>query len=237
MKTKLLLTGGSGQLGEILISGLRNDCQIHVFDQSPHPRKNEPHETIDISDLEDLKMGFSKLPSIQAIIHFAADAYPFASWENVLYHNIAGTKNIYECAKEFKVPKVIFASSTHVVGAYPGYPMEIKGKKILKTTDPVRPDGFYALSKATGELIGQTYSDLHGISSINLRIGHTTAQTIPDPDLAKVELFEDDLVDLVKKSLTASISFGIYFAVSDNPGRFLDIENAKKDLGYSPKKR
>lgn len=208
----------------MIYQGLKDQYKIIGLDKA----------NADISDFGQLKIFIAKQPKLDAIVHFAADPYPFASWDNVLKNNIEGTKNIYEIAKEFNIPKVVFASSTHVIGKYPGYPTSASW---LTTLDPVRPDEFYGLSKAVGEQIGQLYSDLFNISSVNLRIGHTTAKTKHDPNLDKVELFEDDLVDIVQKSLEANIKFGIYFAISDNPGRFLDLENAKRDLGYNPKPR
>lgn len=36
------------------------------------------------------------------------------------------------------------------------------------------------------------------------------------------------------KALTANVAFGIYFGISNNPNTYLDISNAKKDLGYLP---
>lgn len=234
MKT-ILLTGISGILGQILYKSLKEQYEIYGIDiKSTDP--NHVYEA-DVSNFDQLKSVFDQLPRLDAIVHFAADPYPFAHWDLTLQHNVIGTKNIYECAKVFNVPKVVFASSTHVVGKYPGYPQKIEGKEFVKTSDPVRPDEFYGLSKAMSELNGQMYSDLFGISSINLRIGHTTADTSPDHNLDKLELYGDDLVDLVQKSLEADIKFGIYFAVSDNPGRFLDLENAKRDLGYNPRPR
>ncbi len=224
---KVLITGANGILGQILSEGLKNKYEVIGLDKIE----------ADISDIVGLREFFNKLPQIDSIIHFAADPYPFASWENVSKNNIEGTRNIYEMAKEFSIPKVVFASSTHTIGKYPNYPKTIEGQDFLTTLDPVRPDEFYGASKVVGEIIGRTYSDLFNISSINLRIGHTTAHTKHDPELDKVELFEDDLIDIVQKSIEANVKFGVYFAVSDNPGRFLDIENARIDLGYNPKKR
>ncbi len=236
MTSNLLITGGSGQLGQMLIRGLMPHYSVWNFDVKSEALSGH-HQAVDLSDFNALKGAFAKLPKLDAIVHFGADPYPFASWELVSRHNIDGTANIYECARIFKVPKVIFASSTHVIGSYPGYPAGITGKVEITTAEPTRPDGFYALSKVVGEEIGRLYSDLHGIASINLRIGHTTGNTQRDPSLDKIELYEEDLVSLTQKSLTAKVSFGIYFAVSDNPGRFLSLQNAQEELGYDPKKR
>lgn len=254
---KILLTGISGMLGQMLYNGLKDRYEIYGLDQRI-TQEDKKNFQADISNFESLTEIFYKLRPIDAVVHFAADPYPFAHWDLLLKDNIVGTKNIYECCKIFKIPKVVFASSTHTIGKYPGYPHEIifetdepppprggvppqagrtDNRKMLTPQDPVRPDEFYGLSKAVGESIGRTYSDLYNIHSLNLRIGHTTGQTPPDHDLDKIELYEEDLVDIVQKSIEVDVKFGIYFAISDVPGRFLDIVNAKNELGYNPRKR
>ena len=50
----------------------------------------------------------------------------------------------------------------------------------------------------------------------------------------KTWLSHRDLVQLVRKSLESDVEFGIYYGVSDNTGRFWDISNAEKELGYKP---
>ncbi len=52
--------------------------------------------------------------------------------------------------------------------------------------------------------------------------------------LRKVWLSHRDLVQLVEKSLTANVNFGIYFGISNNKGAFWDITNARNELGYQP---
>jgi uronate dehydrogenase len=39
---------------------------------------------------------------------------------------------------------------------------------------------------------------------------------------------------LVQKAIETDIGFGIYYGVSNNTGRFWDISNAERDLGYIP---
>lgn len=213
MKT-ILITGHAGIVGTILSDNLTADHTIIGLDKSD----------CDISDFNSLKSFFAKCPKIDVIIHLAADAYPFASWDLVLQHNVVGTRNIYEMAKLMGIKKIIFASSTHVVGKYPGYPFKIDnlGRK-LTVNDPFQPDEFYGWSKASGEILARLYFDLHGIYSTILRIGHVLAPgQKKDLDLEKFELTNDDLVKFVHRGLSET-GFHTYFAVSDHQGGFLEL--------------
>src|SRR3712207_9306172 len=60
-----------------------------------------------------------------------------------------------------------------------------------------RPDGYYGLSKAYGELMGRLYWDKHGVENVNLRIG----SCFPEPTDARMLstwLSYADLVRLVR---------------------------------------
>ncbi len=141
------------------------------------------------------------------------------------------------------VKKVIFASSTHLIGEYPGYPEDIElvdGKKIT-VDDPVRPDGDYADSKGYGELVARHFYHAHGLPSICIRIG--TISRVDDPNheegrkpYIKNWISHEDLTQLVILSLQHDdIPFGIYWGISANTGAYLDISNSEHDLGYKPK--
>ena len=41
-------------------------------------------------------------------------------------------------------------------------------------------------------------------------------------------------MQLMKKSLLAEVKFAIYYGVSNNRKRFLDISNAMAEIGYQP---
>jgi hypothetical protein len=41
-------------------------------------------------------------------------------------------------------------------------------------------------------------------------------------------------VQLVEKSLSSDVLFGIYYGISNNKDAFWDISNARADLGYAP---
>jgi nucleoside-diphosphate-sugar epimerase len=172
-------------------------------------------------------------------VHLAADPRIDADWESVYVNNIGGTENIYKAAQVHGVGRVVFASSNHVTGAYEGFPPTlhtIKNMSLITTSDPIRPDGCYGVSKAAGEAIARMYYELYGIETICLRIGSVTKDDDPreNPRYESTWLSHRDLVQLVKKSLLANVKFGIYYGVSDNKKRFWGISNAESDIEYRP---
>ncbi|MCI0610433.1 MAG: NAD-dependent epimerase/dehydratase family protein [Anaerolineae bacterium] len=106
----------------------------------------------------------------------------------------------------------------------------------ISTQDPIRPDSEYGVSKAFGEAVARYYCARWSIEAICLRIGAVLSNDDPTHDarLRKVWLSHRDLVQLVEKSLTANVTFGIYYGVSNNKGAFWDITNARTELGYEP---
>jgi nucleoside-diphosphate-sugar epimerase len=195
----------------------------------------------DIADYEQVRAALERPGPLDAIIHLAGNASLTATWEGVLGANIIGTRNIFEAARVAQVPRVIFASSNHVTGAYEGFAPDLhlyrepEPPKIWPE-GPIRPDSDYGVSKAFGEAVARYYCARWGVEAICLRIGAVTAEDDPTKNarLRKVWLSHRDLVQLVEKSLRANVTFGIYYGVSNNKGAFWDITNARLELGYEP---
>jgi nucleoside-diphosphate-sugar epimerase len=126
-----------------------------------------------------------------------------------------------------------------VTGAYEGLPPGLhlrQNPEKITVDDPIRPDGFYGVSKAAGEAIARMYFEVYGIESICLRIGSVIREDDPgiNPRFGSTWLSHRDLIQLVRKSLSTEASFGIYYGVSNNAKRFWDISNAEAELGYHP---
>ena len=238
-RNKLLITGCNGLIGRILWEHLADSFELFGLDISSADREENIFK-VDISKPGQIKILFDRLPSLTFIIHLAGDPRMDADWESVYLNNIGGTKNIYEAARLFGVKRVVFASSNHTTGAYEGIPPGLHAKKdrtLITTKDPIRPDGFYGVSKVAGEAIARMYFELYGLESICLRIGSVLKDDNPhsNPRYESTWLSHGDLVQLVRKSLLANIKFGIYYGVSNNKNRFWDISNAQADLNYEPR--
>jgi nucleoside-diphosphate-sugar epimerase len=236
---RLLITGINGLIGTILRNALQDIHDIYGIDREGE--FSERVQSADISEYREVARVVQQFRPLEAIIHLAGDPSPKASWESVLKANIVGTRNIFEAAREFEVPRVIFASSNHAVGVYHGYdpesytftePQPIK----ISPYDPPRPDSEYGVSKVFGEAIARYYSDRWGIKAICLRIGAVLKNDDPTKGAQnrKIWLSHRDLIQLVEKSLNTNIKFGIYFGISNNKDAFWDIDNARAELGFEP---
>lgn len=235
---RILITGINGLIGGILRDALRNSNDIYGLDlEGPFP---DSVGQADVSEYRQVAKVVQRFSPLDAIVHLAGNPRVKASWEDVLSANIIGTRNTFEAAREFQVPRVIFASSNHVTGAKDGIEPELSSDArkpvIISPDQPVRPDSEYGLSKACGELIARYYFDKWGVRAICLRIGAVLKNDDPtgNPQNRMLWLSHHDLVQLIEKSLAADVKFGIYYGISDNRGAVWDITNARQELGYDP---
>jgi UDP-glucuronate 4-epimerase len=132
----------------------------------------------DVRDMDALrKVAEHVQPEI--VIHLAARAGVRPSIEQpALYEgvNVAGTVNLLEIAREFKVQRLIFGSSSSVYGVTNNVPF---CEDDLKT----RPISPYAATKLAAELMCYTYTHLYGLTSLCLRF-FTVYGPRQRPDLA-----------------------------------------------------
>lgn len=228
MKPRVLITGIGGKIGQAIVRAKKDDWDIVGLDIAPA----QSVIAADISDWERVDRAFGEAGNIDYVIHLAAIADSRASWDDVLRHNIVGTRNVYERSKSANVKKILFASSWHVVGAAH---MHGETDGTITVSDPIRPDGDYATGKAFGEVLARQYYEQHGLHSIVLRIGNVEANDRPrDEHAERIWLSHRDFVQLVEKGLMSDVPFGIYFATSANDDRFLDLSDAERELGYEP---
>ncbi|WP_036242909.1 NAD-dependent epimerase/dehydratase family protein [Methylobacter luteus] len=235
---KLLITGHSGLIGKTLWRGLADSFELYGVDICLSEQTGNVFRA-DISNQEQINAVFERIPALAYVVHLAGDPRADADWQSVLVNNIAGTRNLYEAARAHGVKRVVFASSNHVTGAYEGFPRHLHTQEnpaLITTQHPIRPDGYYGVSKAAGEAIARMYYEVHGLESICLRIGSVLKDDDPARDARSqsIWLSHRDLVQLVKKSLLAEVRFAIYYGVSNNRKRFWDISDAMAEIGYQP---
>jgi nucleoside-diphosphate-sugar epimerase len=183
------------------------------------------------------------------VVHMAADPNGNAPWESVLRNNIIGTYNVFEACCLNGVKRVIAASTIMVSwgywldepyksiseGNYKNVPAQIP---IVTKESPIRPSDLYPASKVWSEALGRCYSDQHGLSVIMLRIGGVRDPNRPGdtPMGYSVWCSHRDIAQIVERCIDApdSLRFDIFYVVSNNKYRFVDIEHARKVLGYVP---
>ena len=115
--------------------------------------------------------------------------------------------------------------------------MSATNVEMITTAHPLRPRGLYSATKAWGEALGRAYAEFSDLSVICLRVGKVEIDDVPlSSRNAAIWCSHRDIVQMIRRSIEApaSLKFGVYFAVSDNPNNYRDWSNAHDDLGYTP---
>jgi uronate dehydrogenase len=190
------------------------------------PGSAGPGEEVQLARLEDADAVHALLQGVEAVVHLGGVSTEQA-WEAILDANIAGMVNLYEAARTHGVRRIVYASSNHVTGCY-------RQHEVITPQHPVRPDGFYGLSKAFGEDLAQLYWDRHGVETVSLRIGSAFAEP-KDRRMLATWLSFDDLERMVVAALTAPVvGHTVIYGMSDNAGTWWDNTSARH-LGYQPR--
>ncbi len=221
----LLLTGAAGTLGRALAQPLRGLCQRLVLSDLAAPLR--AHGIAGVAcDLTDATAVTQLLQGVDAVVHLGGVSVegPFAP---IVMANVLGLIHLYEAARLAGTKRIVFASSNHVTGCY-------GQDEVITPTDPVRPDGYYGVSKLFGEGLASMYFERYDIESVCLRIGTATLEPEDRRSLSSW-LSRGDLTRLVSAALTApDVGFTIAYGVSNNPRSWWRSQAAWARIGYVP---
>ena len=223
---RLLMTGAAGGLGRAMRPRLLRYCDALRLSDIAELGAAAPGEELVPARLEDKAAVRALLEGVEAVVHFGGISTEHA-WETVAGPNVHGVVHLYEAARVQGVKRIVFASSNHATGFY-------RQDEVIGTDAPPKADGFYGLSKAFGEQVGQFYWHRWGIETVALRIG----SSFPEPRdrrMLATWMSYDDLERLLVASLTAPVvGFSVVYGMSDNRGAFWDNTGARH-LGYRPR--
>ena len=127
---KIVVTGGAGFLGLHLAKYLqKKGCSLILLDIAEFDKKEYPNTTVALCDVRDKKKLETFIKGADVIIHAAA-ALPLWKEEDILTTNINGTRNVLELAREQKIKRVIYISSTAVYGVPKKHPIEEEDPRV-----------------------------------------------------------------------------------------------------------
>jgi uronate dehydrogenase len=223
--TKLLLTGASGHLGRVLTVGLADrGYQLRLSDVAPLDDVPDGVEFSQV-DLADKEATLALCDGMDVVVHFGAISGE-SRFEDILDANIRGTWHIFEGARRNKA-RVIFASTNHTIGFH-------ERSEPLTEDCHFRPDSFYGLSKAYGELLARHYWDKHGVESGLLRIG-SCFEVPADQRQLRTWLSFRDLTDLISRCIDVpALECSVFWGVSDNDGKWWS-DHAGELIGFVPR--
>ena len=222
----VLLTGATGSVGSLLRPYLaRNYTTVVLNSRKPIAdlRQNEIHRPGDICDPNVVD---GLLEGIDGIIHLAALVGPDFTFEETLGPNFTSVYHLFEAARSRSVKKVVYASTHHAVGFFE------RGTPVDHNTAP-RPDSWYGVTKACGEILSSYYVDTYGFDVMCIRIGYVE-DSVPDERRMHTWCSARDLAALIDIGLRGSqAGFHVVYGVSNCPEPLFDNAHAES-LGYTP---
>jgi len=167
----ILITGGTGFIGNHLVRELLHQCDILVISR----QKKIPLVTTvnaDITDISGLQNSLKKI-DIDLVFHVAGSTNSPDHTQDPDFFSInaIGTKNILELCRQKNVEQMVYSSTMEVFGDPFYTPVDEKHPKL--------PDSNYGLSKWMGEEYCRQYLSAYGICSTILRYSYVYGPGLP----------------------------------------------------------
>lgn len=174
---KILVTGGCGYIGgHTIVDLVKNGFEVISVDDLSRGsllmqdgietilRKKIKNYKVDLTNLDDTQAIFIENPDIIGIIHFAAfKSVGESVLQPLMYYrnNINSLVNILQCAKDYKIPNVVFSSSCSVYGNATTLPVNEECPLAIAESP-------YAFTKQIGEVICQDFTKQNPKISVTL---------------------------------------------------------------------
>ncbi|MCI0899139.1 MAG: NAD-dependent epimerase/dehydratase family protein, partial [Chloroflexi bacterium] len=174
-----LVTGGTGFVGANIVRDLaRNGHRVVSFDINGPDRllqefmgESAPAVTFVRGDIVD-RASVERLGQehqIEKIVHAAVYTVNREDLEtersrDVIAINLEGTANLLELARTQRVSRFVYVSSGAVYGR------ALPGDQTLNEETPPAPENLYGITKFASEMITRRYGELHGISTVSVRL-------------------------------------------------------------------
>jgi UDP-glucose 4-epimerase len=167
--TSVLVTGGAGFIGSTLVKSLiTKGYDITVLDNFSTGYLENISDLVHVEivrgDIRDRDLVNNLVKNADGIFHLAANVGNLKSIENPNEDseiNILGTLNLLNAAREHKVSKFVFSSSSAIFGEVVHLPLDEK--------HPAEPDSPYGVSKLAAEKHCLCYSKLYDMDIVCLR--------------------------------------------------------------------
>jgi len=172
---KVMITGGAGFIGSHIADDLleRRNIVVCYDNFSPYysgkernvrNNLNNPSYHLVKADILDFGALSQAMKDVDVVFHLAAQPgvrYSVGHPLEVSQINVGGTINILEAARQRRVRKIVYASSSSVYGNPECMP--------ISEEHPLHPISPYGASKLAGEKYCEVYQRLYGMDTVILR--------------------------------------------------------------------
>ena len=272
-KLKVLITGASGYIASQMLKTYRERYDLTLIDavaKDVHGNSVEGVQVVDLIDTD--RSRYERFFEGQyAVIHLAykrsspggvyGDAVPQIDRFATELENVQMANNIYRCALEAGVKRVVVASSNHSADWYEHALIHNRKKEMVFEDEVPLSDNFYGWAKAAYELLAHPYAcGAFGrkLEIVQVRIGNPR-ETDADALLANSDplhggtgqstykrglgahFSERDLRQLFSKAIETpnienehGVPWQVVYGISNNTRAFWSLESARRVLGYEP---
>ena len=185
MTKNILITGGCGFIGSHFVRHLYNKYpNYHIFNLDLLTYAGNPENLADIEnsevnlEMEKRRYNFVKGDvcdeysidelfkkySFNLVVHFAAETHvdrSIFSVSDFVRTNIGGTHSLMEAVRRHNIPRFIYISTDEVYGS--------TSDGVFIEESPLRPSNPYSTSKASADLIVQSYVKTFRVPAIIIR--------------------------------------------------------------------
>jgi nucleoside-diphosphate-sugar epimerase len=229
----IVITGAAGNVGGKLRAHLEacGGYDLRLVDIAPG---DDP--AIQPVDIREPTANWSDaLRGADTVVHLAANPNCYADWADLTAPNVDGVLNLYLAAAQYRVKKVVLASS---VWASYG---RVAGGGPIGADGPDPGSNAYGATKLFAERVAKVFWESHGISTVVVRLGAIrqgdNPPTASDWDEA-TWISNRDACQGFQRAIDATVE-GILIVnlTSDNPGSPWSLATARQSLGYAPQDR
>lgn len=213
---KILVTGGSGNVGRLLVQELLDQGHDVVsFDVKEPQKPTQAHVVVgNLASQDDVDHA---MQGCDAVCHLGAvpAPVPYEYWRALINANTVGTFNIFDAAKRLGIKKVIYASSICAGGWYPNWEKPPQYYPVDEE-HPVAVVEPYGLSKLFGEQLGRIYADMFDMQILCLRLANVMMHVESDgakaleSEVIWTKVDRRDVTQAFRAALESDVRFGIY---------------------------
>ena len=170
----ILVTGGAGFIGSNFVRRVLADsypglegAEVTVLDALTYSGNEANLSSVAVSpryhfvtgDIRDVELLDKLVPSVDSIIHFAAESHVDRSVRDAsifVETNVLGTQRLLDAALRHETPRFVHVSTDEVYGSI--------SEGSWDENRPLEPNSPYAASKAGSDLLARSYHRTHGLN-------------------------------------------------------------------------